>query len=144
MVEGSVLGSQAPGASEAQNPATVGQAPGPEAPFPERTTIDSTFRNGSLTAMGVVVAFSLGFLSRWAGLPGSWTGSDVFAVAAIILGIALQVKALVDMLSVRSLIVVRYDRTVRVFLAGLILVTVGIAAAIFADLVGLGGIALRG
>jgi hypothetical protein len=60
------------------------------------------------------------------------------------MGVALQVKALVDMLSVRSLIVVRYNRTVRVFLAGLILVTVGIAAAIFADLVGLGGIALRG
>ena len=143
-MEGSVRGSQAPGASETQNPAAAGQAHGPEAPFPERTTIDSTFRNGSLTAMGVVVAFSLGFLSRWAGLPGSWTGSDIFAVAAITLGVSLQVKALVDMLSVRSLIVVRYNRTVRVFLGGLILVTAGIAAAIFADLVGLGGIALRG
>ena len=143
-MEGSVRGSQAPGAGETPNPAAAGQAPGPEAPFPERTTIDSTFRNGSLTAMGVVVAFSLGFLSRWAGLPGSWTISDVFAVAAITLGIALQVKALVDMLSIRSLVVVRYNRTVRVFLAGLILVTAGIAAAIFADLVGLGGIALRG
>ena len=143
-MEGSVRGSQAPGASETPTPAAAGQAPGPEAPFPERTTIDSTFRNGSLTAMGVVVAFSLGFLSRWAGLPGSWTGSDILAVAAITLGIALQVKALVDMLSIRSLIVVRYNRTVRVFLAGLILVTAGIAAAIFADLVGLGGIALHG
>ena len=139
-VEGSVRVSQAPGGSEAQNPAKAG----PEAPIPERTTIDSTFRNGSLTAMGVVVAFSLGFLSRWAGLPGIWTGSDIFAVVAITLGVALQVKALVDMLSVKSLIVVRYNRTVRVFLAGLILVTAGIAAAIFADLVGLGGIALRG
>lgn len=143
-MEGSVRGSQAPGASETQTPAGAGQGPGSEAPFPERTTIDSTFRNGSLTAMGVVVAFSLGFLSRWAGLPGSWTGSDIFAVAAITLGVALQVKALVDMLSVRSLIVVRYNRSVRVFLTGLILVTAGIAAAIFADLVGLGGIALHG
>ncbi len=143
-MEGSVRVSQALGASDAQNPAKAGQAPGPEAPIPERTTIDSTFRNGSLTAMGVVVAFSLGFLSRWAGLPGIWTGSDIFAVAAITLGVALQVKALVDMLSVKSLIVVRYNRTIRVFLGGLILVTAGIAAAIFADLVGLGGIALRG
>jgi hypothetical protein len=144
VVDSSVRVSQASGAGETQNPAMPGHAPGPEAPFPERTTIDSTFRNGSLTAMGVVVAFSLGFLSRWAGLPGSWTGSDIFAVAAITLGVSLQVKALVDMLSVRSLIVVRYNRTVRVFLGGLILVTAGIAAAIFADLVGLGGIALRG
>ena len=89
-MEGSVRGSQAPSASETQNPTAAGQAPGSEAPFPERTTIDSTFRNGSLTAMGVVVAFSLGFLSRWAGLPGSWTGSDILAVAAITLGIALH------------------------------------------------------
>ncbi len=142
-MDSSVRGSQALGAGETQKPPMADHAPGPGAPFPERTTIDSTFRNGSLTAMGVVVAFSLGFLSRWAGLPGSWTGSDLVAIVAIALGIALQIKALVDMLSVRSLILVRYNRSVRIFMAGLILVSAGIAVAIFADLVGLGGIALR-
>ena len=134
---------QSLGAGEAPLPPKAEPAPGPGAPFPERTTIDSTFRNGSLTAMGVVVAFSLGFLSRWAGLPGTWTGSDLVAVVSITLGIALQIKALVDMLSVSSLVVVRYNRSVRVFMAGLILVALGVVAAIFSDLVGLGGSVLR-
>ena len=38
--------------------------------------IDATFRNGSLTAISVVVGFSLTFLNRWAALPGTWHKSD--------------------------------------------------------------------
>jgi hypothetical protein len=105
--------------------------------------IDSTFRNGSLAVMSVVGGFSLGFLSRWAGLPGPWTPTDLFAVAAITLGIVLQVKALADMLSVKSLLLEHYNRTVRIFFAGLVLVFVGVAAAIFTDLIGLGGSVLK-
>jgi hypothetical protein len=110
----------------------------------QRTTIDSTFRNGSLTAVGVVVGFSLGFLSRWAGLPGAWADSDVFAVLAITGGIGLQIKALAELLSIGSLIVSRYKRSIRIFIAGLVLVALGVAVAIFADVVGYGGLALRG
>jgi len=122
-------------------PAAAGAAD-PDASAPER--IDATFRNGSLTAIGIVVAFSLGFLSRWGGTPGSWTRSDAFAVVAITIGIALQIKALADLLSVRCLAFVVYRRAIRAFLAGLVLVSVGVAAAIFADLFGYGGIVLRG
>ena len=65
--------------------------------------VDSTFRNGSITAIGVVVGFSLGFLSRWAALPGEWMPSDLTSVALITLGLALQVKALADLLHVSPL-----------------------------------------
>ena len=106
--------------------------------------IDSTFRNGSLTAIGVVVGFSLGFLSRWAALPGEWSRVDLVSVATITLGIALQIQALAELLSVKSLILARYNRAVRVFLVGLILVAFGVVAAIFADIVGYDGIALEG
>lgn len=106
--------------------------------------IDSTFRNGSLTAIGVVVGFSLGFLSRWAALPGDWSRTDLVSVAAITLGIALQIQALADLLSVKSLILARYNRAVRVFLVGLVLVALGVVAAIFADIMGYEGIALGG
>jgi hypothetical protein len=109
-----------------------------------RATIDATFRNGSLTAIGVVVGFSMGFLSRWAGLPGSWSHSDLVSVGAITLGIALQIKSLADLLSVKSLILARYNRSIRFFLAGVIFVAVGIAAAIFADILGYEGITLEG
>jgi hypothetical protein len=116
----------------------------PPEPVPERAMIDATFRNGSLTAIGVVVGFSLGFLSRWAGLPGDWERSDLIAVFAITLGIVLQIKALSSLLSVDSLLIDKYNRSVRIFIAGLILVACGVAAALFADLMGYGGIALRG
>jgi hypothetical protein len=105
--------------------------------------IDATFRNGSLAVMSVVGGFSLGFLSRWASLPGTWTLTDLFAVAAITIGIFLQVKALADMLSVKSLLLEYYNRTVRTFSVGLVLVFVGVAAAIVMDLIGLGGSVLR-
>ena len=106
--------------------------------------IDSTFRNGSITAIGVVVGFSLGFLSRWAALPGEWSRSDLLSVALITLGLALQVKSLADLLLVTSLELKRYNRSVRFFLTGLTLVGVGVVFAIFADLFGYGGIVLKG
>jgi hypothetical protein len=122
---------------------TAGDAPQLRpAETPPAATIDSTFRNGSLTAIGVVVGFSLGFLSRWAGLPGDWAPADLVAVVLITVGIGLQIKALADMLSVRSLVLARYNRTIRIFILGLVLVAAGVVAAIFADLIGVGGTVL--
>lgn len=110
----------------------------------QQPRIEPIFRSGSLTAISVVVGFSLGFLSRWGGLPGEWTRPDVFAVVAITLGIALQILSLIDLLSVRSLILARYERAIRIFVAGLMLVALGVIAAVFADLIGYDGIALQG
>lgn len=118
-------------------------APEPHEPLAQRSTIDATFRNGSLTAVGVVV-FSLGFLSRWGGIPGEWSHADLFAVAAITLGIALQLKALAALLLVNSLQLKRYNRSIRIFMAGLILVASGVVFALFADILGYVGIALKG
>jgi hypothetical protein len=119
----------------------MAEIPRPDEPLPK---IDSTFRNGSLTAIGVVVGFSMGFLSRWAALPGDWADSDLVSVIAITLGIALQIKSLADLLSVKSLILSRYNRSIRVFLVGLVLVALGVAGAIFADILGFDGVALQG
>jgi hypothetical protein len=107
-------------------------------------TIDSTFRNGSLTAIGIIVGFSLGFLSRWAALPGKWTVSDLTAVGAIFVGVLLQVKGLADLLSVTSLVLANYNRSVRIFLVGVVFVAVGVVFAIFADVLGYGQNVLRG
>jgi hypothetical protein len=109
-----------------------------------RVMVDSAFRNGSMTAIGVVLGFSLGFFSRWAALPGQWSAADLVAVAAISLGIALQIKSLADLLRVESLQRANYERAVRFFLAGLVLVAVGVVLAVFADIIGVGIIALRG
>ena len=106
--------------------------------------VDSTFRNGSIIAIGVVVGFSLGFLSRWSALPGEWMNSDLVSVAVITLGLVLQLKALADLLLVSSLQLKRYNRSIHFFLTGLVLVGLGVVFAVFADLFGFGGIVLKG
>jgi hypothetical protein len=113
-------------------------------PDAQQGSIDATFRNGSITAIGVVVGFSLGFLSRWAGLPGDWSRADLFSVAAIALGIGLQIKSLADLLLITSLRIRRYNRSIRIFLVGLVLVALGVVIAIFADILGYAGSALQG
>ena len=48
-----------------------------------------------------------------------------------------------NLLGIRSLEVVRYESAVRFFMIGLILVSLGVVFALFADLLGFGGQALR-
>jgi len=115
--------------------------PGPDTPSPK---VEGIFRSGSITAISVVVGFSLGFISRWSGLPGKWTASDIFAVVAITLGVAWQIKALIDLLSIKSLSVAFYERSIRIFVIGLLLVAVGVIAAIFAAIFGHAGVVLQG
>jgi hypothetical protein len=110
----------------------------------EQELIEATFRNGSITAIGVVVGFSLGFLSRWSALPGEWTHSDLASVVLITLGLALQIKSLADLLMLSSLQLRRYNRSIWIFLTGLTLVGLGVILAIFADLFGFRGIVLQG
>ncbi|MBA3916847.1 MAG: hypothetical protein H0X25_23975 [Acidobacteriales bacterium] len=106
--------------------------------------IEATFRNGSLTAISVVVGFSLSFLTRWAGLPGPWLIVDLVALPVIILGIAFQTAALTSLLSTHSLLLRNYNRAVRLFLIGLVFVASGVALVIAGDLVGYGQRLLSG
>lgn len=110
---------------------------------PKPAMIDSTFRNGSLTAIGVVLGFSLGFFAHWASLPGDWKAGDFVAVSTITFGVLLQMKALADLLAVSSLVRTRYERAIRIFLTGLVLVAVGVAVAVLLDVVGIGQNVLR-
>ena len=104
----------------------------------EGETIDATFRSGSLTAISVVVGFSLSFLTRWAALPGPWLSDDLAALLAIILGIAFQITALASLLSTQSLLLRNYKHSVRLFLIGLVSVASGVALVLASDLVGYG------
>jgi hypothetical protein len=114
----------------------------PPAQRPNR--IDSTFRNGSVTAIGVVLAFSLGFLNNWASLPGNWIPEDLAAVILIATGIVFQIWSLAGMLSVASLEEPNYRRIVRIFLIGLSLVSIGVLVAIAGDAFGYSKVLLKG
>ena len=105
---------------------------------PEGARIHAEFRNGSLTAISVLVGFSLSFLARWAGTPGKWHALDLIAVVLIVTGSALQIFALGSLLFLSSLVVVNYERAIRIFLAGLAIVAVGVAIAILGEIFGFG------
>ena len=102
------------------------------------TRIAPEFRNGSLTAISVLVGFSLSFLARWAGTPGKWHALDLIAVVLIVAGSALQIVALGSMLFLSSMVVANYERAVRIFLVGLAIVAVGVVMAIFGEILGFG------
>lgn len=95
--------------------------------------VEILFRNGTITVVGIVVAFSLGFLTHWAANPIPWQQMHLVAVVPIIAGIALQMKALADLLHQRSLLRSVHDRAVRFFMIGLVLTFVGVGAAILLD-----------
>lgn len=103
----------------------------------ESEQIDSTFRNGSLTAVGIILGFSLTFLSHWASNPLEWSGVDIIPLSPLILGIGAQIKALSDLLRRDSLIATRYERAMRFFMAGVLLVALGIVIALANDIIGL-------
>jgi hypothetical protein len=117
---------------------TPGEPP-PSGPAPDKPAeIDSTFRSGSLTAIGIMVGFSLGFLTRWAGVPGGWSRADYAALALMTPGIVLQMVSLTMLLSIDSLELAKYNRMIRIFLAGIILVAAGVFIAVFLDIAGYG------
>ena len=109
---------------------------GSQAPPVVVTTIDPAFRSGSLTAVSVVFGFSLSFVTRWAAVPGPWQGLDLSALALITLGIACQTVALASLLSIQSLRLAYYKRSIFIFLTGLAFVAAGVVIAIEGDLIG--------
>ena len=100
--------------------------------------IEAEFRNGSLTAISVIVGFSLSFLARWAATPGKWHVLDLIAVVLIVVGSVLQIFALGSLLFLSSMVVANYERAVRIFLVGLAIVAVGVVMAIFGEILGFG------
>ncbi|KRB61605.1 hypothetical protein ASE04_21650 [Rhizobium sp. Root708] len=112
--------------------------PGPE------EKIDATFRNGSLTAAGIILGFSLSFISHWVSNPNDWSRIDILPMLLLTLGIALQVKVFADLLARDSLIAAKYDRARRWFLIGIAFVAAGIGLALLNDILGLGSMPILG
>lgn len=99
--------------------------------------IDATFRNGTMTAVGIMLGFSLGFITRWATSPGVWNPADVLAIFPLLAGVLLQTMALARLLRPTCLETSRYERTMTVFLWGLILTAAGVATGILLDVLGI-------
>jgi magnesium-transporting ATPase (P-type) len=99
--------------------------------------IDTVFRNGTLTVIGIILSFSLTFLSQWAQNPVPWTLRELPTMALLGAGIITQGSSLVIFMRHDSLQRRVYDKASKRFLYGLAMTTSGIFLAIFLDLVDL-------
>ena len=95
--------------------------------------IETIFRNGTLTVVGIVLAFSLGFVTHWAANPIPWQPQDGFALLPMLVGIVLQIRALSYLLKHDCLRKRAFERANRIFMLGLILTSGGVILAILLD-----------
>lgn len=96
--------------------------------------IETLFRNGTLTVVGIVLSFSLGFLSQWANNPLPWQLVDAPPVLLLSAGIVWQIVALIGLLKPTSLKKNIFEQANRTFVIGVILTSSGVFSAIVIDL----------
>lgn len=97
--------------------------------------IETLFRNGTLTVIGIVLSFSLGFLTQWASNPIPWQLMDLPTIILIAVGIVLQVTALIGLLQPTSLRKHVFDKANRRFIFGVISTSAGVVSAVVIDFI---------
>jgi hypothetical protein len=95
--------------------------------------IETLFRNGTITVVGIVLSISLGFLTQWASNPIPWKLVDLPTLILISIGIVLQLRSLAYLLKTESLKKVVYDKASGLFLKGVITTGTGVFLAILVD-----------
>lgn len=89
------------------------------------------YRQGIITAITVLLGFSLAFWRFWGfESPGRWTPRSVLAALPLIAAVTLQIFALFRSLRVEDDEVSEYRKTVRWFLASAVALLVGLLIAI--------------
>jgi hypothetical protein len=91
------------------------------------------YRQGIITAITVMLGFSLYFLRFWNfEAPGAWTPLSVAAAGLVVLSVLLQLVALWRSLQVADDSEPVYRVTLRWFLAGIAFAVLGVVVASFA------------
>ena len=103
--------------------------------------VETLFRNGTLTVVGIVLSFSLGFLAQWGANPLPWRLWDAPPVLALAIGIVIQFRALWLLLKIDSLKRQIFEKANRAFFVGA--ATTG-AGGFLAVLAVLAGVAIHG
>lgn len=95
--------------------------------------VEMLFRNGTLTVVGILLSFSLGFVTQWAHNPVPWVLSDIPTLLLLVAGIGAQGGALFIFLRHDSLRRRIYDRAATWFMWGVSLTAAGVVSAIVVD-----------
>ena len=87
-----------------------------------RTSLPQGYRQGIITAITVMLGFSLAFFRFWSfEASGEWTRKSLIAAVGLTLALALQIVALVRALRVEDDMVSEYRITVRWFVASVVI-----------------------
>src|SRR5690554_6943444 len=83
---------------------------GMDAPQNEEQLVEMLFRNGTLTVVGILISFSLSFLTQWANNPLPWELADLPTLLLLSFGIIAQGISLALLLRHNSLQKRFYDK----------------------------------
>jgi len=104
--------------------------PKPPPPPPEPKGLPIGYRQGLITAITVLLGFSLAFLRFWGfEAPGEWTPGSVLPTAGLIVGVLLQFTALVRSLRLEDENPKEYRKTVKWFTVSVVVMLISVTIA---------------
>src|SRR5262245_28689271 len=102
----------------------------PSTPTP--SSIPVGYRPGLLTAISVVLGFSLAFLRFWGfEAPGVWTPHSVIAAVVLIAAIVLEVVTMIRSLRLEDDEPSEYRKTIKWFATSIVVLLVAVLVAVF-------------
>jgi hypothetical protein len=119
-------------------PAALENQPPTPAEKPPAKSLPQGYRQGIITAITVMLGFTLGFFRFWGfESPGKWTLISIIPAVTLVTAVILQIIALTRALNVKDDAEPEYRQTVKWFIASAIVLLVGISLALldFYDLI---------
>lgn len=106
----------------------------PEArPEQQRRVLPEGYRQGIITAITVLLSFSLAFFKFWGfEAPGQWGPRSIVAAATLVVAVVLQIVALVRSLRIEDNDPKEYQKTVVWFCTSAVVLLVGLSIAVVA------------
>src|SRR5260370_15447531 len=109
-------------------------------PARQRTPLPQGYRQGIITAITVLLGFSLRFLRFWTfEAPGKWTKPSIIAAVLLVLAIGLQFIALSRPLQIADVDEIEYTKNLKWFFSSslTLLLSVMIPALTIHDVLGI-------
>lgn len=107
------------------------QAPPPPVHPPVPQSVSTGFRTGIITAITVLLGFSLAFFRFWGfEASGKWSIRSIVSTGAVVVAVLLQVFALFRALRLEDDDPAEYRKTVRWFIASAIALVLGLLFAL--------------